>query len=353
MLTPSNPKLKIAMLAPISWRTPPRHYGPWEQVAASITEGLVERGVDVTLFATADSITQGRLEAVCPRPCSEDASLDPKVWECLHIASVFEKAHTFDLIHNHFDFLPLSYSGLVQTPVLTTIHGFSSERILPVYERYNKLEHVHYVSISHADRHPKLDYAANIYHGLDFHEFPLASQKEDYLLFWGRIHPDKGAAEAIAFARAADKRLLIAGIIQDTQYFAEAVQPHIDSERVIYLGSVGPDKRARILGEAAALLHLINFNEPFGLSVIEAMACGTPVIATARGSMTELIQPGLNGAFFGEKQTPADLLAEVLKLDPSSIRAAAQKRFSRERMVDDYLRLYQEILRRKKERSGA
>src|SRR3982751_5020478 len=129
--------MRIGMLAPIAWRVPPRQYGPWERLVSLLAEGLVARGVDVTLFATADSLTSARLAAVCPRPYAEDPTIDAKAWECLHIAQVFERAAEFDLIHNQFDFLPLSYSGLVSTPVLTTIHGFSSERILPVYERYN------------------------------------------------------------------------------------------------------------------------------------------------------------------------------------------------------------------------
>ena len=126
-------RMKIAMLSPIAWRTPPRHYGPWEQVVSWLTEGLVRQGIEVTLYATADSQTAARLRAVAPRPYSEDGSLDPKVWECLHIAALFEEAERYDLIHNHFDFLPLTYSGLVRTPVVTTIHGFSSPKILPIY----------------------------------------------------------------------------------------------------------------------------------------------------------------------------------------------------------------------------
>src|SRR5512145_3539562 len=171
--------VRIAMVAPISWRTPPRHYGPWERVVSLLTEGLVKHGLEVTLFATADSITQAKLAAVCPRPYSEDATLDPKVWECLHISAVFERAAEFDLIHNHFDFLPLSYSGLVPTPVLTTIHGFSSERILPVYQKYNG--RAYYVAISNADRHPSLDYVATVYHGIPLDEFTLQTQPDDYL----------------------------------------------------------------------------------------------------------------------------------------------------------------------------
>src|SRR5690242_14413144 len=160
---------RIAMLAPISWRVPPRHYGPWEQFVSLLTEGLVARGVDVTLFATADSLTSARLVPSAPTGYSEDPALDVKVWEALHISAVFERAAEFDLIHNSFDFLPLSYSALVETPVVTTIHGFSSARILPVYEKYNG--RVHYVSISDADRSERLDYVATIHHGIDMSAF--------------------------------------------------------------------------------------------------------------------------------------------------------------------------------------
>src|SRR5215470_7771894 len=143
--------MRVAMLAPISWRVPPRHYGPWERVVSILTEGLVRRGIDVTLFATTDSVTSAKLAGICPHPYSEDPSLDPKVWECLHISEVFERADEFDLIHNQFDFLPLTYTGLVKTPVITTIHGFSSEKIVPVFKKYN--DRVHYIAISDADRH--------------------------------------------------------------------------------------------------------------------------------------------------------------------------------------------------------
>src|SRR6476660_2714067 len=160
--------LRVAVLAPISWRVPPRNYGPWEQFASLLTEGLVERGVDVTLFATGDSETAGRLVSIVPRGYSEDPNADPKVSECLHIAHAFERAGEFDVIHNSFDFLPLTYSGLVETPVLTTIHGFSSEQIVPVFEKYNGGGY--YVAISDADRHERLDYAATIHHGIDLRE---------------------------------------------------------------------------------------------------------------------------------------------------------------------------------------
>ncbi len=205
--------MHIAMLAPIAWRTPPRHYGPWENVASLLTEGLVASGHEVTLFATADSQTSARLHAVCPRGYEEDRSLIPKVWECLHISELFEHADGYDLIHNNFDYLPLTYTGLTTTPVVTTIHGFSSPGILPVYKKYNPK--VFYVAISDADRSPDLDYIKTIHHGIDIKQFDFQPVPDDYLLFFGRIHNDKGARQAIEIARACNKKLILAGIIQD------------------------------------------------------------------------------------------------------------------------------------------
>ena len=334
--------MKIGMLAPISWRVPPRHYGPWERVVSLLTEGLVARGLEVTLFATADSLTEARLVAICPRPYSEDSSLDPKVWECLHIAAVFERAAEFDLIHNHFDFLPLAWSGLVQTPVLTTIHGFSSEKILPVYQRYNNS--AHYVAISNADRHPSLDYAATVYHGIPLEEFTLKTDPDDYLLFFGRIHPDKGVVEAIEVSRRAGRRLIIAGIIQDQQYFDSQVAPLLDGSKINYIGSVGPAQRDELLGKAYALLHLINFAEPFGLSMIEAMACGVPVIAFPRGSIPEIIRHGQTGFIVNDLDEAVAVVQQAGQLDRASIRRHVAENFSRERMVDAYIQVYQEVL---------
>ena len=344
-------QFRIAMLAPVSWRVPPRHYGPWEQVVSNLTEGLVDRGFNVTLFATADSLTRAKLAAVCPRGYSEDGSLDAKVWEGLHIANCFERAADFDLIHNHFDFLPLTYSGFVATPVVTTIHGFSSPRILPVFERYN--ERTHYVAISNADRAPTLDYVATVHHGIAVEKFRLQEKSEGYLLFFGRIHPDKGCAEAIALAQRLRRRLVIAGIVQDHKYFTEQVTPHLGGW-VTYLGPIGPDRRSEVLGGALALVHLINFDEPFGLSVVEAMACGTPVIAPARGSMPEIISPGVNGYFAASLDQAEEAVARCALLDRATVRASVERRFSVDRMVEDYIGVYEQILgRRSHTRRGA
>jgi len=333
------------MLSPIAWRTPPRHYGPWESVVSLLTEGLLAKGVDVTLFATADSKTKGTLRAVCQYGYEENSKIEPKVWECLHISELFERAEEYDLIHNHFDFAPLAYSGLVTTPVLTTIHGFSSPRILPVYEKYNGK--AFYVAISEADRSPKLDYAATIHHGINLNDFTFEPEPADYLLFFGRIHPDKGTKEAIAIARAAGRKLIIAGIIQDESYYKFEIEPQLDAN-VDYIGSVGPKRRSALLGKAYALLHPINFNEPFGLSVVEAMSCGTPVIAFNRGSMPELIRPGLNGFLVTNVGEAVEAVQEIPRIDRTVCRKFAEENFSLMRMVDDYIKVYKQIIDRTK-----
>jgi glycosyltransferase involved in cell wall biosynthesis len=334
--------LRIAMLAPIAWRVPPRHYGPWEQFVSLLTEGLVERGGDVTLFATGDSITSAHLSSTVARGWEEDPDAEPKVAECLHISALFERAAEFDLIHNSFDFLPLTYSALVSTPMLTTIHGFSSPRILAVYEKYNDIGG--YVAISDANRHPRLDYLATIHHGIDTDAFAIDDRPGDYLLFFGRIHPDKGTAAAIDVARRAGRPLVIAGIIQDQRYYDEEVAPHVDGDAVSYIGPVGPERRSTVLGGAHALLHLIGFDEPFGFSVVEAMACGTPVIAFALGSMSELIDDGVTGFVVDGVDAAVESVTLAGALNRAQIRRQTIARFGRDRMVDEYLAAYALLL---------
>ena len=336
-------RLRIAMLASISWRVPPRHYGPWEWVTSLLTEGLVARGVDVTLFATGDSKTAAKLHSVCPHPYSEDPEIDAKVCECLHISEVFEHADEFDIIHNQFDFLPLTYSGLVRTPLLTTIHGFSSPKILPVYEKYNHRSH--YVSISDADRSPNLDYIATIHHGIPVEDYPFCDDPDDYLLFLGRIHPDKGTHEAIEVAQRTGLPLVIAGIVQDEDYFKEMVAPYVDGDQISYIGPVGMPEKGELLGHARALLHMINFDEPFGLSVVEAMACGTPVIAIDRGSMPELIRDAKTGFLVANIDKAVDSVSRIDRIDRNACRAWVEERFTRERMVKEYLQVYKMILK--------
>ncbi|RWY47904.1 glycosyltransferase family 4 protein [Mucilaginibacter gilvus] len=334
--------MRAAILAPVAWRTPPRHYGPWEQVASNIAESLIKLGVEVTLFATGDSITLGKLDAICEQGYEEDRTQDAKVLECLHISNLMEKATDFDIIHNNFDFLPLTYSALVKTPIITTIHGFSSPRIIPVYKKYNSIGH--YVSISNADRSAELEYIATVYNGLNTADFNFTEMPEDYLLYFGRIHHDKGAAEAIQIAKKAKKKLLIAGIIQDDNYWKEKVEPYLD-EQIKYIGHAGPEKRNELLGKAIALLHPINFAEPFGMSVAEAMLCGTPVIAFNKGSMPELIQHERTGFLVNTIDEAVNAVSQLNNISRQRCRDWAGSQFSAEKMADDYYKLYQQILK--------
>ncbi|QDT04903.1 D-inositol 3-phosphate glycosyltransferase [Rubripirellula lacrimiformis] len=334
--------MRIAMLAPIAWRTPPRAYGPWELVTSMLTEALVRRGIDVTLFATLDSETTGTLDGVVPAPYGDDASIDAKVWEFRHLAYLFEQADRFDLIHNQADFPAHAFSRLVKTPIVTTIHGFSSDRIMPMYREFQDV--VHYVAISDADRHPGLRYAATIHHGIPLDDFPFHANTSDDLLFFGRIHPDKGAAEAIAVARRCGRHLNMYGIVQDDGYYQSEVVSANDGVHMTYHGAVGGQQRLDALGNAHALLHLINFDEPFGLSVVEAMACGTPVIATRRGSMSELIEHGVTGFLVDGLEEASRAIERIGDIDRSTVRRSVAERFSIDRMADAYISVYRRIL---------
>lgn len=333
--------MKVAVLAPVAWRTPPRHYGPWEQMASNLTEGLVSKGLEVTLFATSDSITAAKLDAVVKKGYEEDKMVDAKVVECLHISNLMEKASQYDLIHNHFDFLPLTYSGLIKTPIVTTIHGFSSEKILAVYQKYNATSH--YVSISNSNRHPSLKYLATVYNGIQVGNFDFNASPENYLLFFGRIHPDKGTSEAIQIALKTKRRLIIAGIVQDQNYYNERIEPFLNDE-IQFIGAAGPEQRNELLGKAYALLHPISFEEPFGLSVAEAMLCGTPVIAFNEGAMPELIKDHETGFLVKDIDEAVKAVSSISSIDRLTCRNWAIKNFSQKKMVADYISLYHQIL---------
>ena len=335
--------MKIAVLAPITWRTPPVNYGPWEQVASVLTEALVKNGMDVTLFATGDSVTKAKLQSVCQKPLGESPG-DAKVWECLHISNVMEQASEFDIIHNHFDFLPLTYSRLIRCPVITTIHGFSSEQIVPVYKKYNG--HGWYVSISHSNRHPSLQYLDTVYNGINEDQFQFGRGEGDYLLYFGRFHPDKGAYEAIQIAIQSNKKLILCGLIQDEIYFNEKIVPYLNDSSIVYKGNVGPVHRNELLANAQALLHPISFEEPFGLSVAEAMMCGTPVIAFNRGSMQELIMNKKNGFLVENIDEAVKAIHNIKKISRQACREHALAKFSSQKMAAHYLQLYKKVARK-------
>lgn len=281
-----------------------------------------------------------------PRGYSEDSELDPKVEECLHISHLMEQASKFDLIHNNFDFLPLTYSGLIKTPMVTTIHGFSSQKILPVYKKYNPIGN--YVSISDSNRSPELDYVATVYNGINTGEFTFQAQPKDYLLYFGRIHPDKGTYESIQIAKQSGRKLIISGLIQNQGYFENKIKPYLDEKDVLYVGNSGPVERDKLLGEAAALLHPIGFEEPFGLSVVESMLCGTPVVAFNKESMSELILDGKTGFLVNSIPEAVESINKIKFIDRKFCREYASEKFSRQKMIEGYLEVYSKILKAKK-----
>jgi glycosyltransferase involved in cell wall biosynthesis len=335
--------MRVALLGPIAWRTPPLHYGPWELITSLLAEGLTERGIDVTLFATLDSVTKAALDGVSPAGYEESDEIDGRVWEALHVSHALARSAEFDLVHNHLDWLPLAFSQHCAAPLLTTIHGFSGPNILPAYSRARS----DFVAISDSDRSPQLSYIGTVHHGIDLSALPISLSPSGDLVAFGRIHPDKGTDLAIEIAARAGRRLILCGIIQDQQFFEYAVAPRIDGERVTYLGSVGPADRGRILADAAALLHPIRFAEPFGLSVVEAMACGTPVVAYRKGSMPEVVDEGVTGRLVTDVDEAVAAVAGIDRIDRAACARRARERFSAARMVDDYLAIYRKIISRK------
>ena len=334
------PHKRVAVLSPVAWRTPPRQYGAWETVASNITEGLVARGWDVTLFASRDSVTRAHLHAVVDKGYEEDFTVDPKVAEYLHISEAFEHAAEFDLIHSHYDFMALTYTRLVRTPVLTTIHGFSSPKIMPVYQKYRD---GYYVSISDSDRAPGLNYLATVYNGIDLSLYPLRKSSGDDLIFLGRIHPDKGVNLAIEVARLSGLPLIIAGLIQDEEYYRKQVKPHVDNGQIRYIGPVDVTGKNELFARARALLHLNTIPERFGLVLAEANAAGVPVIAMDLGSCREVIKDGQTGFLINSVEEAVRVLRRLPEIDSAACRERVRQCFSIETMVEAYERVYDRI----------
>ena len=335
---------RIAILSPVAWRTPPRAYGAWETVAGNIAEGLVARGWEnVTLFATKDSITKARLVGFIERGYEEDKSQIPLVSTCLHISRTLERAGEFDLIHNNFDYLPLTYLPFIKTPMLTTIHGFSEPDILRVYRDHKD---TYYVSISDSDRDPELPYVATVYNGIDLSNLTFRSQPGDKLVHYGRIHSDKGTHLAIEVAKKYGMDLIIAGIIQDQRYFDERIKPHVNDSSIQYIGPVNPTQRDALLKEAYAVIHLNTIPERFGLVMAESMAAGVPVIAMDLGSCREVIKDRQTGYLVRNVEEAVAGVGKIDRIDRRKCRRHVEENFSIARMAERYERVYEEILRR-------
>ena len=334
---------RIAVLAPVAWRTPPRAYGAWETVASNITEGLVAHGwKNVTLFATKESITGARLEAIIENGYEEDKSQIPLVSTCLHISKMMQRADEFDLIHNNFDYLPLTYLPFIKTPMLTTIHGFSDPDILRVYHDHKD---TYYVSISNSDRDPGLPYLATVYNGIDLSNLTFRETPGGKLVHYGRIHNDKGTHLAIEVAKKCGMDLIIAGIIQDQNYFDTLLKPHLNDSSIQYIGPVDPPRRDALLKEAYAVIHLNLIPERFGLVMAESMAAGVPVVAMDLGSCREVIADKQTGYLVNNVDEAVEAVGKIDRIDRKKCRRRVEENFTIDCMVSGYEKVYEEIFR--------
>lgn len=336
--------MKIAILSSIHWRTPPRKYGPWELIASYIAEGMVKRGHDVTLYATGDSETKGKLRWICPRPVMEDPELEVKVYQYLHMALVFEEASEFDIIHNHYDAYPLVFSKLTDTPIVTTIHGFSSPQVSEIYKKYSN---TYYVSISDADRHhaPDLNYIETIYHGINLADFEFNDKPEDYFVYVGRISDQKGVHLAIQIALKLNLNLKIAGVVDkaDQDYFEREIKIHLDS-KIEYLGVIDESVKKNLMSHARGFLHLNKYPEGFGLTLIESMALGTPVIGMNNGSVPEVVENGKTGFVVNSLDEVENAVGKINSIERKKCRERVENNFTLDLMLDKYEEVYKKIV---------
>ncbi len=339
--------MRIAQVAPLYERVPPALYGGTERVVSYLTEELVRMGHDVTLFASGDSITGARLWS----PCRQALRLDPTCRDSLapHVRMlgfVYSQANAFDIIHCHTDYLGLPLARFVRTPTLLTLHGrLDIPELAPLYAEYRE---VPLVSISHAQRAPLPDahWVATAYHGLPIDLYDYVPHSEDYLLFLGRISPEKRPDVAIRVARRPGVPLRIAAKVDpvDRDYFEREIRPLLDDPLIEFVGEVGEDAKRALLGKARALLFPIDWPEPFGLVLIEALACGTPVIARSLGSVPEVVQEGETGWLCETEDEMVDAVHRLGKLDRARCRAAFDTRFTAAIMAARYVRVYHRLL---------
>lgn len=361
--------MRIAMLAPINWPLPPSGYGPWELVAHNITEGLVALGHDVTLFAAAGTRSSASLVETCPYALctwpeeerNKPSGFDPKtgllegppdarVWEQLHIARCVEvaKSGAFDVVHSHLHVHALVHAAHLPCPLVTTLHGSAWARAThPILLAYKSQP---FVSISDAERTmlPELNYVATVYNGVRMDDFPLEMQKDDYLLFAGRLAPEKGPAEAVEIARKSGRRLLLAGLIEDRHqdYFDTRVKPHIDGHNIEYLGLLSQADLAPIYRKAAGVIFYINWCEPFGLVAVEAQASGTPLIATRFGALPEIVRDGETGFLVDTVDEAVRACERLESISPTACRQNVETRFSVDAMAAGYAAVYERVAAR-------
>ena len=339
--------MKIAQVAPLYESVPPQGYGGTERVVSYLTEALVEMGHDVTLFATGDSVTSAHLVPVVQRALRlNERKPDPLVWHTIMMDMVLKAAKSFDVIHFHTDVLQLPLVGNCATRCVSTAHGrLDLPDLKPLFRRFPQHP---MVSISNSQRAPVpwLNWRATVHHGLPLGLYSLQPQPQDYFAFVGRISPEKRADRAIEIAKACGTPLRIAAKVDDAdkEYFESVIEPLLDDPLVTFVGEIGEDAKGEFIGNARALLMPIDWPEPFGLVMIEAMACGTPVIAYAHGSVPEILDQGVTGFIVRSQQEAIAAARDVGRIDRRRCRQVFEKRFAAGVMARHYLDVYRELV---------
>ncbi len=341
--------MRIAQVAPLSESVPPKHYGGTERIVSYLTEELVRQGHDVTLFASGDSATRARLVAACRRSLRlNDRCIDWMAHHVLMLEQVFQRAHEFDVVHFHIDYLHFPLSRRASVPHVTTLHGrLDLPDLVPLYEQFRDMP---VLSISNAQREPLpwANWQATIYHGLPEDLFRFRPKPGSYLAFLGRISPEKRVDRAIEIAKRSGIPLKVAAKVDpvDKDYFEREIEPLLRDSAVEYLGEISDEEKDQFLGNAYALLFPIDWPEPFGLVMIEAMACGTPVIAYDGGAVSEVIEEGRTGFIVKGLEDAAEAVRRVPELSRACCREAFEKRFTAARMASNYLQVYERVIRR-------
>ena len=346
--------MRIAQVSPLRERVPPPSYGGIELVVSHLTDELIRRGHEVTLFASGDSLTEAKLEAVCEKALR----LDPNVsnydaYELLELSQVYQRAAEFDLIHSHLGVLALASAGLVSTPTIHTLHHSFNPDTAKIYTHHYKQP---YISISDAQRQIDLNYVGTVYNGIDEKNYSFVAEPENppYLAFLGRFSPQKGPHHAISVAKEAGWHLKMAGKVDevDAKFFEQEIAPHIDGKQIQYLGEVSHEEKAELLGNASITLFPITWKEPFGLVMIESMATGTPVIATNMGSVPEVINHGVTGFICESHKDMASLIPKALELSRKTCREYVEDRFTVSKMVDGYEAVYRKLIESRIQQNG-
>lgn len=342
--------MKIAQISPLGERVPPKKYGGTERIIHTLTEGLVRKGHEVTLFATGDSQTSSKLVSVYPKSLREANFKNPYTAgsiPMLNIGAAYAVQEQFDIIHDHNGFLSLPTAALAKTPVVMTLHGALTPENKRLYEGLNNSINPHFVSISYSQRKPApmLNYKGNVYHGIDVSDYPFSGEDEGYLLFVGRINEEKGVHHAIEVAEFLNMPLIIAAKLDqcDVPYFKENVEPKL-SDKIRWIGEVNEEGRNQLMSRALCFLHPVTWREPFGLVLIESMACGTPVVAFNRGSIPEIIKHGKTGFVAEDTSEMIEYVKRIRDIKRKACRMHVQDNFNAEKMISGYEKIYEQIL---------